>query len=149
MGLLTLLVVEDEESDYHLIEMALKETPFPTRVRWVRDGVEARQYLTGENQFANRREFPLPDVLMLDLKMPRMGGFEVIEWLRRSPYFRTLPTLVMSSSSLPEDVHRAIDLGATTYFVKPHRFEDFVDLLQHIAGYWSYAMGVSQVRAGV
>lgn len=147
MGLLTLLVVEDEEGDYHLIEMALKETKFPTRVRWVRDGVEAMQYLRGEEQFSNRREFPLPDVMILDLKMPRMGGFEVIDWLRRTPSYRTLPVLVMSSSTLPEDLQRAADLGATTYFAKPHSFEDFVDLLQHIAGYWSYARAPAAARS--
>lgn len=149
MGLLTILIVEDDESDYHLIEMALKETRFPTRVRWVRDGEEARQYLVGDDPFQNRREHPLPDIIMLDLKMPRMGGFEFIEWLRRSPYFRSVPAMVMSSSSLPEDVHRAADVGATTYFVKPHRFEDFVDLLQHIAAYWSYALQPERVHARV
>lgn len=136
---LRLLVVEDEENDYHLIEMALKEGEFPTRVRWVRDGVEAMDYLTGAAGFHEREPSPPPDLVLLDLKMPRMGGFELLRWLRDNPAHRTLPALVMSSSPLPEDIRRAYDLGATSYFVKPHRFEDFVELLKHLAAYWSFA----------
>lgn len=139
MNPLKLLVVEDEENDYHLIEMALKEGRFPTRVRWVRDGVEAMDYLTALPPFANRDENPIPDIVLLDLKMPRMGGFELLRWLRDSRAHRTVPALVMSSSPLPEDVRRAYELGATSYFVKPHRFEDFVELFKHLAAYWSYA----------
>lgn len=144
---LKLLVVEDDENDYHLIEMALKEGRFPTRVRWVRDGVEAMDYLTGLAPFQDRQQNPLPDLVLLDLKMPRMGGFELLRWLRDSRAHRTLPALVLSSSPLPEDVRRAYDLGATSYFVKPHRFEDFVELLKHLAAYWSYAASPSRLTA--
>lgn len=144
---LKLLVVEDDENDYHLIEMALKEGRFPTRVRWVRDGVEAMDYLTGLAPFHDRQQNPLPDLALLDLKMPRMGGFELLRWLRDSRAHRTLPALVLSSSPLSVDIQRAYDLGATSYFVKPHRFEDFVELLKHLAAYWSYAAGPSRLTA--
>lgn len=143
---LRLLVVEDEENDYHLIEMALKEGEFPTRVRWVRDGVEAMDYLTGTGPFHEREPSSAPDLVLLDLKMPRMGGFELLRWLRDNRTHRTLPALVMSSSPLPEDIRRAYELGATSYFVKPHRFEEFVALLKHLAAYWSYAASPSRLN---
>jgi CheY-like chemotaxis protein len=71
--------------------------------------------------------------------MPRMGGFELLQWLRADRTHRLLPALVMSSSPLPEDIQRAYELGATSYFVKPGRFEDFVELLKHLAAYLSFA----------
>jgi CheY-like chemotaxis protein len=142
---LKLLVVEDEENDYHLVEMALKEGRFPTRVRWVRDGVAAMDYLSAAAPFQDRAQNPAPDLVLLDLKMPRMGGFELLRWLRDNRAHRTLPAIVMSSSPLPEDIRRAYELGATSYFVKPHRFEDFVELLKHLAAYWSYAASPSRL----
>lgn len=137
--MLNLLVIEDDEADYHFIEMALKETRFATRVRWVPDGESAIGYLGGSGAHARRLDSPLPDVIVLDLKMPRLGGFELLEWIRAHREHRHTPVLVLSSSGLPEDVERAYQLGANSFFVKPARFEDFVDLFQHIAGYWSYA----------
>jgi CheY-like chemotaxis protein len=144
---LKLLVIEDDESDYHFIEMALKETRFPTRVRWVDDGEQAIEYLRGAGRYSDRGEFPAPDLITLDLKMPRLDGFELLEWIRAHAEYRHIPVLVMSSSGLQQDIERAYHLGANAYFVKPGRFEEFIDLFQHIAGYWSYARTISHAPA--
>lgn len=145
-SVVTMLVVEDQESDYHFIELAMKESRFPTRVRWVQNGIEATQYLMGEGRFADRVEYPLPDILLLDLKMPGMSGHDLLEWLQKRPQYQVIPTLVMSSSDQPQDIRRSYELGATTYFVKPIRFETFVDLCKHIAGYWSYGMTTNRME---
>ncbi|MBA4136008.1 MAG: hypothetical protein C0518_01675 [Opitutus sp.] len=145
--MLKLLVIEDDEADYHFIEMALKETRFATRVRWVTDGELAIDYLSGRGPHADRAKFPVPDVVVLDLKMPRVGGFELLQWMRAHPDYRDTPALVMSSSGLPQDVARAYQLRANSYFVKPGRFEDFVELFQLIAGYWSFARTPAQAHA--
>lgn len=145
--MLNLLVIEDEESDYHFIEMALKECRFATRVRWVIDGHLGTRYLAGEGEFADRGKHPFPDVVLVDLKMPGMDGFELLQWIRTHPVHHGMPVLVMSSSALPADIEKAYANGASSYFVKPSNFEDFVDLFQHIAAYWSYACSAGQVHA--
>jgi CheY-like chemotaxis protein len=137
--MLNLLVVEDDESDYHFIEMALKETPRPTRVSWVSSGAAGIEYLAGDERYRDRTQWPVPDVVVVDLNMPGLGGFDVLQWMRAHPLHRGTPVLVISSSESPGDIEKAYRLGANSYFVKPQRFEDFVSLFQHIAAYWSYA----------
>ena len=137
---LTVLVAEDEENDFMLLESALRKTNRPLNVQWVKDGVEAIRYLKGEGPFGDRSRFPVPQVIMLDLKMPGATGMEVLGWIRENPGYRVIPTLVMSSSRQQEDVKNAYALGANTYFVKPHSFDTLVDLCEKITGYWDYGV---------
>jgi DNA-binding response OmpR family regulator len=141
---LTLLVVEDDENDFHFINSALRKSPVRVRVHWARDGAEARDYLAGEGEFTDRRFFPLPDIVVLDLKMPRFNGFDLIRWVRQHPEHAMLPLLVLSSSDYGPDIENAYALGATTYFVKPMDLDQFVALFRSIAEYWS--RGLSAVR---
>ena len=133
---INILVAEDEESDFFLLERALRQTPVAWRIHRVRDGLEALHYLKGEGIYADRATYPIPQVVMLDLKMPRMTGLELLEWIKDNPKYRVIPTLIMTSSHHDLDVRKAYEFGANTYFVKPSNFQGLVDVCKQIAGYW-------------
>jgi len=134
---ISILVAEDEESDFLLLERALRNSDDRIKVYRVRDGVEGMEYIKGEGVYADRGRFPLPQMLIVDLKMPRMTGMEFLAWLRAEPGRRVIPTLMMSSSEQAADVRQAYELGANTYFLKPSDFRSLVDLCQRISAYWS------------
>lgn len=104
------------------------------------DGSETIAYLEGAGQFADRQIYPMPKCLLLDLKMPIVSGFDVLEWLRGHDDHRLIPTVVFSSSNDPADVRRAYELGANSYFCKCARIEDMVRRLSLIEEYWTEAM---------
>jgi len=133
---LTLLVAEDNAHDVFLLKRAFVKAGIDVPMHVVNDGQEAVDYLTGEERFANRKEFPLPTLLVLDLKMPRLSGFDVIRWVREHEGLRRLPILVLSSSGLGKDINRAYDLGANSYLLKPSRFEDLEILAEDVERYW-------------
>lgn len=137
---LTVLVAEDEETDYYLLDRALRQANLGIQIHWVRDGVDAIRYLKGEGEYADRDRFPIPDMVMLDLKMPGTTGMEVLEWIRDNPRFRVIPTLVMTSSQQEKDVQQAYHLGANTYFVKPSRFDALTELCRQISSYWAQGL---------
>ena len=112
------------------------EQAWPTPVYVVRDGAEAIQYLNGEGPFSNRDEYPLPALVLLDLKMPRVDGFEVLKWVRAQPGLRTLLVVVLTSSEDLRDVNRAYELGANSFLVKRMDFENSVALGELINNYW-------------
>jgi CheY-like chemotaxis protein len=130
------LLAEDDDNDVYFFQRALEQAQIVHPLRRVTDGEEAIEYLRGEGKYANRDEFPLPTVLLLDLKMPRRNGFEVIEWVRSQPLLRRLPIVVLSSSRADPDVARAYDLGANTYLVKPVKFDHLVELVRLLDSYW-------------
>lgn len=132
----TILLVEDETNDAELIKMAFKKNELLNPVQWVRDGLEAIEYLNGEGVYANRAVYPFPEVLILDLKMPRMTGLELLEWIRDHPDYRVIPTIIMSSSRQEPDIKRAYELGANTYLVKPSSFNELTKLVKLAHEYW-------------
>jgi CheY-like chemotaxis protein len=136
----TILLVEDEENDALLVKMAFKKNEIPNPVRWVRDGLEAIAYLNGEGEFANRELHPFPGVLILDLKMPRMTGLELLAWIRDHPEFRVIPTIIMSASQLDSDVEKAYALGANTYMIKPSAFDDLAKIVKLAHEYWAVSI---------
>jgi len=93
-------------------------------------------YLQGANHFADREQYPLPNLILLDLKMPRLSGFDVLAWLRHEEKCRWLPVIVLSSSNHEADVQRAYSLGANSYLVKPVAFDSLVEIVQAIERYW-------------
>ena len=133
----TILLVEDEENDAMLVQMAFKKNNIPNRVQWVKDGLEAVAYLNGSDTYADRKSFPFPEVLILDLKMPRMGGLELLSWIRDHPEFRVIPTIIMSSSRMQSDVEKAYNLGANTYMIKPNSFDELAILVKLTHDYWA------------
>lgn len=102
----------------------------------VRDGQEAVDYLSGNGPYADRFAHPLPALVVLDLKMPRMSGFDVLAWLATKPEFRSLPAVVLSSSADESDIKRARQLGAREYFVKPHSFDDLINIAHQMHARW-------------
>jgi len=131
-----ILLVEDGEDDVLLIRKAFARAYLDNPMHVVKDGEEAVAYLSGEGQYANRAEHPLPSLILLDLKMPRMDGFQVLEWLRAQPGIRGIPVVVLTTSDLMQDVNRAYTLGANSFLVKPMDFRDYADLGRVIRHYW-------------
>jgi CheY-like chemotaxis protein len=131
-----ILLAEDRDDDVILIRRAFKKANILNPLHVVGDGEEAIAYLKGEGQYANRAEYPLPDLLLLDLKMPRQSGFEVLSWIRQEPHLSGLRVVVLTSSDEIRDVNRAYQLGANSFLVKPVDFEQFVSVLHAIQGYW-------------
>src|SRR5579862_2257627 len=133
----TILLVEDEENDATLVEMAFRKNKIPNPVQWTRDGLEAIAYLNGEGVYADRERYPFPEVLILDLKMPRMGGLELLSWIREHPEYRVIPTIIMTSSRQDPDIEKAYNLGANTYMIKPSSFEELAKLVKLAHEYWA------------
>jgi CheY-like chemotaxis protein len=133
-----ILVVEDEDNDFLLLRRAFAQVnnSDDVSIHRARDGLEAMHYLQGKNEYADRDRYPYPEVLIVDLKMPRVSGLELLEWIRDHPEHRVIPTVIMSSSAQHTDVLKAYELGANTYFVKPSNFQDLVRLTQNVHAYW-------------
>jgi len=137
---LFILVAEDDANDRVLLTHALMRDSLPVRVAMVGDGEEAVNYLEGEGRFANRAEFPMPDLLLLDLKMPRMNGLDVLRWLRTNELCPSLPVIIFSGSGLEKDVQAAYHLGANTYFQKRGDPRALIALLRLVIQYWLASM---------
>ena len=125
-----ILLAEDNPDDAFIFEMMIKRAGLLETVRVVQDGHQAINWLGGKGEYADRKKFPIPDLLFLDLKMPIKSGFEVLEWLRGQKQFEKLPVFVLSSSDERTDVKRASELGVTTYFVKSPQLQDVIQYLQ-------------------
>ena len=108
----TILILEDDPNDVVLIKRALKKNNILNPLQIMGDGVEGIDYLSGKGEYGDRIRFPFPRFIIMDLKMPRMGGLEVLQWLQDHPECQVIPTLVLSSSKLPTDIVRAYKLGA-------------------------------------
>jgi len=131
-----ILLAEDREDDILLIRKAFEKGDIRNPLYVVRDGEEVVSYLKGTGRFFNRDEYPLPDLLLLDLKMPRMDGFDVLRWLRQQPAFGSLRVVVLTSSDQIRDANVAYHLGANSFMVKPTDFENVVELSKVLRDYW-------------
>jgi CheY-like chemotaxis protein len=127
---LKVLHIEDSEEDAVLFTRACEVAGLPANFRRVSDGFEAVAYLNGVGEFTDRGKFPFPDLIVLDLRMPGMGGFDFLHWLRNEPAMESLPILVFTVSDSAEDKARALASGATAYFIKPRDFETLVRLAE-------------------
>src|SRR5882762_2764753 len=131
-----ILLAEDREDDIALVRKAFAKAYIQNPLQVVRDGEEAIAYLQGEGRYYNRAEYPLPDLLLLDLKMPRMDGFQVLTWIRQQPSFSTLRVVVLTSSEDFGDVNLAYKQGANSFLVKPLDFESFIETARIVREYW-------------
>jgi CheY-like chemotaxis protein len=131
-----ILHVEDDANDVLLLEHASRKAGVDCEIQRVADGDEAIAYLRGAEQFADRAQFPLPRLILLDLKMPRLNGFDVLTWLRAQEKLRTMPVVVLSSSNHDADLRRAYELGVNSYLIKPVSFDSLVQIMKAIYEYW-------------
>ncbi|MDB6021092.1 MAG: response regulator receiver protein [Pedosphaera sp.] len=114
---------------------------------FVTNGEEAIDYLSGAGRFQDRHDHPEPDLVIMDLKMPRKNGFELLEWFRNLQEGALIPVIVLTSSNREADIQRAYSLGANSYFFKPSSFEEFRDLIRVIYEYWSRALRPKSLAA--
>jgi len=131
-----ILLVEDDEADILLLRRAFRNARIANPVIEVRDGQAAIQYLSGEGAYADRTRYPIPFLILLDLRLPKLSGFEVIAWMRDQPQLANLVVVVLTASDHVPDVTKARDLGANSYLVKPGNFEELVQMVKRIKGHW-------------
>jgi CheY-like chemotaxis protein len=130
------LVAEDEESDALILRLAFAKAGLSDSLVIVGNGQEAVDYLAGKAPYNDRAAHPLPSVVLLDLKMPRLSGFEVLKWLRENAALRKVPAVVLSSSPDESDIRKARQMGACDYFVKPFGVDALVDIVQTVRTRW-------------
>ena len=131
-----ILLAEDREDDVLLIRRAFAEAHVINPLHVVYDGEELIAYLSGQGRYASRADYPLPALLLLDLKMQRKNGFEVLKWLSTQPELKALRVVVLTASDRIQDVNLAYQLGANSFLVKPVDFPQLVELTHALKGYW-------------
>jgi CheY-like chemotaxis protein len=136
MNSFSILYVEDEETDVMLLQHALAKAGIRNPLQTVKDGKVAKDYLAGNGLFGDRKLYPLPGLVLLDLNLPYWSGFEVLEWIRQQPHLRRVPVIVFSSSSRPDDIARAYDAGANAYVVKPNALSDLTAFILALRDFW-------------
>jgi CheY-like chemotaxis protein len=132
----SILVAEDDENDVFFLRRALKRLGLPNELIVVEDGQQLVDYLSANGIYADRNAYPLPGLLLLDLKMPRKGGFEVLAWLNSRADLAELPVVILSSSAQESDIKKARELGADGYQVKPQNSEDLVEIVRQLHARW-------------
>ncbi len=131
-----ILLVEDNRMDVELTLDAFREARLANAIHVVTSGQEALDYLFGIGKFADRQTYPLPSLVLLDLKMPGIDGFEVLRRLKSEPGLKRLPVIILTSSKEEGDLALGYDLGANSYLVKPVSFEGFLDVVKQVGNYW-------------
>jgi CheY-like chemotaxis protein len=138
----TLLLAEDDPNDAMLFQRALEESAriaaVPIRLQVIGDGEQAIEYLKGEGEFQDRDKYPFPEIVVTDLKMPRLNGLGVLAWLRENEQYQRMPKILLSGSSEECDVDEAYRLGANTFFQKPDSLGEYRELVYHIVCYWAH-----------
>lgn len=131
-----LLLVEDNKRDADLTIRALKKREICKNVVWVKDGVEALDYLFGRGQYSARSIRNQPKVMLLDLKMPKVDGLKVLKEVRSREETKHLPVVILTSSSEEKDIFQSYANGVNSYIVKPVDFDHFLDTVSHVGSYW-------------
>ena len=141
MGRVILLV--DDDADFTLlVQNAFARRWSAASPYCVRDGEEAIHYLLGRKSYSDRERFPIPSLVLLDLRMPRASGFEFLDWKREHPELNSLPVVVWSSSNLAEDTQHALSLGAVAYLVKPIVLEDYTEFVGRLKNIWELPLEI-------
>jgi CheY-like chemotaxis protein len=133
---LTVLLIEDNPRDVRLTKRAFVQADLPHDLRVVRDGDEALAYLHREGAYKDSQTSPRPDVILLDLNLPRMNGHELLGCLKQDQRFRQIPVIVLTTSGRPDDVRLAYEAGANAYLLKPVEFARFTEVMVHLGKFW-------------
>ena len=131
-----ILLVEDDPNDALLLERAFRKAGLLYPLSIVRDGDQAVDFLQGTGKYKDRVRYPLPRLMLLDLKLPRRSGHEVLKWVRSRPGLKRLPVIVLTSSSEPRDIVAAYDEGTNSYLVKPSNAELLAQMVSQLEKYW-------------
>ncbi len=131
-----ILLVEDNRMDVELTLDAFKEAHFGNTIQVCTDGEEALDYLSGKGRFADREQYPLPDLILLDLNLPKVNGHEVLSEIKAKPLLKRIPVVVLTSSKDEGDRARSYDSGVNSYLVKPVSFDGFLKVVKEVAEYW-------------
>jgi CheY-like chemotaxis protein len=131
-----ILVADDSIEDAFILKRAFEKAGMAVPLQFVKDGQELIDYLSGADGFSDRKNHPMPKLVLLDLKMPKMNGFDVLRWLQKQPELRRLIITVLSSSDESEDVDLAYDLGANSYVVKPGSLSGYAHIVEKLRDYW-------------
>ncbi len=132
----TILMVDDDAEDCLLIDDAVKELRQPHELRFVRDGEELFDYLKRRGEYEDGRSAPYPDLILLDLKMPKQDGRQTLRQLKDDAALRRIPVVVLTTSTAPDDVNFCYDVHANAYMIKPDSFRGLVELIRIIGNYW-------------
>ena len=132
----TILVADDDADDRLFIGEALRQNGFTNEIKFVEDGEDLMNYLTHQNGFTSDNA-PTPDLILLDLNMPRKNGFQALTEIRGNSSLRRLPVVVMSTSTAKGDVAKTYDIGGNSYIVKPHTFDRLIDIVSTLNSYWA------------
>jgi CheY-like chemotaxis protein len=132
----TILLIEDEPDDVMNIQRAFRKAKLANPLQVVNDGDSAVAYLNGDPPYNDRSRYPLPTLTLLDLKLPRRSGLEVLAWMRKQPHLKRLPVVILTSSSERADINSAYDEYVNSYLVKPVAFDAVLDLIQSVNMYW-------------
>ena len=127
------LYAEDAENDVLLMKKAIAKAGLDIELKTVSDGEELIRYINGEGPFSDRRKYPLPTLLVLDLNLPKKNGFEILKWLRRQPHLKRMIVIVLTASRRQEDVDQSHELGANAVLVKPSTIDDLVDMVRQLS----------------
>lgn len=133
----TILLVEDNPDDALFARRAFSRVCPEAHLTLARDGEAAVNYLSGRGEFEDRTLHPLPALILMDLKLPRKSGLEVLEWMRHTPALDDIPVIIFSSSNHPRDVERANELGVMAYHVKPISHQDYLETAKSICRIWN------------
>lgn len=131
----TVLLAEDNPNDLFLVKRAIRKANLAVSVQVVGNGEEAVSYLMGEGDYADTERYPLPALILTNLKMPRMNGLELLIWVKQQPNLQDIPVVVMSSSEEPDEVRQITDLGANSYFVKPLSVDALAETLKNVMSF--------------
>jgi two-component system response regulator len=137
------VLVEDNPNDAELAIRALKEYNFANKLMWLKDGVEALDFIFAQGQYADRSVEEVPKVILLDLKLPRVDGLEVLEKIKSDTRTKSIPVVVLTSSSEERDIIASYNFGVNSYVIKPVDFDKYVDAVKEVGLYW---MSLNQVQ---
>lgn len=132
----SILLVEDNRMDIELTLDAFREARLKNTIQVVQNGQEALDYLLGNGKFADRASYPMPNLILLDLKLPGIDGFEVLRKIKSTPLLKRLPVVILTSSREEGDRALSYDTGANSYLVKPVSFDGFLGVVREISNYW-------------
>lgn len=133
---IVLLMADDDEDDRMLAREALNAARVVNELYCVEDGLELLQYLRREGKYHDRKEYPDPNLILLDLNMPRVDGREALKQIKADPVLRVIPVVILTTSKAEEDMLRCYDLAAASYITKPATFDSLVELMKVLGRYW-------------